>query len=120
MESKDAAEDSHSEELVAERDDLKAQLATKSSEFLKQHRRADRLEKQVRSLQAALQAEKKKEHEEAMRLGQARAALGRLSTEAAAAVAAATDTGTDVSARETTGKRKLAVKPVLMDTSTFR
>mmetsp|Transcript_82370 Transcript_82370/g.245675 ORF Transcript_82370/g.245675 Transcript_82370/m.245675 type:complete len:271 (+) Transcript_82370:60-872(+) len=49
------------ETLLAERDDLRAQLATKNGEFLAQHRRADQLVLRVRSLERRLEAE---EHEE--------------------------------------------------------
>jgi len=84
--------DAKREDLLAQRDDLKAQLATKASEFLKQHRRADRLEKQVHALEAALKAEKKKEQVQTARLNRARAKLRQLSSEAAADASALEDT----------------------------
>merc|ERR1740121_1379429 len=43
----DDKDEGRNEDLLAERDDLKAQLATKSREFLEQHRKADHLLRQL-------------------------------------------------------------------------
>eukprot|EP00419_Tripos_fusus_P046449 CAMPEP_0172816350 /NCGR_PEP_ID=MMETSP1075-20121228/12403_1 /TAXON_ID=2916 /ORGANISM="Ceratium fusus, Strain PA161109" /LENGTH=368 /DNA_ID=CAMNT_0013656325 /DNA_START=5 /DNA_END=1111 /DNA_ORIENTATION=+ len=45
------------EALLAERDDLRAQVATKNAEFLAQHRRADQLLLKVRDLELRLRSE---------------------------------------------------------------
>lgn len=52
------------EELLAERDDLRAQLATKNREFLAQHRRADSLLMKVRELERELKSEDGRLHVE--------------------------------------------------------
>lgn len=50
------------EELAAERDDLRAQLATKNQEFLLQHSKADKLAAKVVALKRQLSEEVHKEH----------------------------------------------------------
>lgn len=63
------------ETLLAERDDLKAQLATKNQEFLVQHRRAHQLSIKVSALEKKLEAESKKERLLRDKLGKVRALL---------------------------------------------
>jgi hypothetical protein len=77
------------EALLAERDDLRAQVATKNGEFLAQHRRADQLLLKVRDLElhlnserrllrtseTKLQAEEIKDHQLEATLDKVRAAL---------------------------------------------
>lgn len=70
-------EEMRREQLLAERDDLKAQLATKNREFLEQHRKADRLLHQLRR-------QRQEEKAEVVQLARVRTALAHLSSEAAA------------------------------------
>lgn len=60
------------EELTAERDDLRAQLATKNQEFLVQHSRADKLQSKVAVLRKQLEAELQKEQVLQQKLNQVR------------------------------------------------
>jgi len=72
----DDDEEAHREQLLAERDDLKAQLATKNREFLEQHRKADRLLHQLHN-------QRQVEKTEHLALARARESLARISAEAA-------------------------------------
>jgi len=71
----DAISGEDPEALLAERDDLRAQLATKNSEFLAQHRRADQLVLRVRSLEGRLRSEERREQALEVKLSKVRALL---------------------------------------------
>lgn len=63
------------EALLAERDDLRAQLATKNQEFLAQHRRADHLALEVISLRSKVKADEAREQGLEAKLNRVRAVL---------------------------------------------